>query len=232
MTGDRLANSIRRVVHRVLADDEKNAPVNYGHLHAARVVAANDDGVAVIFDDERLGSKTGVPLSSDPGLSLQVLVNTRVLVGWADADEAAPFIAAIWLGEGGMRRAVQAFDEEYVFSGPLVRATADVQCVHDIAGGPSPVATGLLPGVTVSVSAGGDRFMELTVIIADNPVPSNTIFADVAFGTSYTKPFAVLIGATDGKPPGYEKLPNGFALKAGSNSIPLGTYVYTVKTGA
>ena len=54
----------------------------------------------------------------------------------------------------------------------------------------------------------------------------------MAFGTSYAKPFAVLIGATDGKPPGYEKLPNGFALKAGSNSIPLGTYVYTVKTGA
>ena len=74
--------------------------------------------------------------------------------------------------------------------------------------------------------------MELTVIVADNPIPSNTIFADVAFGTAYSKPFAVLVGSTDGKPPGYEKLPNGFALKAGSAAIPLGTYIYTVKTGA
>jgi hypothetical protein len=232
MTGDRLANSFRRVVHRVLADDTQNAPINFGRLHAARVVAANEDGVAVIFDDARLGSKTGVPLSSDPGLSLQVLVNTRVLVGWADGDEAAPFVAAIWLGDGGLRRAVQAFTEEYVFSGPLVRATGDVQCVHDIAGGPAPTPTPLLPGVTITVSAGGDRFMELTVIVADNPIPSNTTFADVAFGTAYTKPFGVIIGATDGKPPGYAKLPNGFALKAGSAAIPVGTYTYTVKTGA
>jgi hypothetical protein len=232
VTGDRLTSAFRRSVHRVLGDDTKNAPINYGHLHAARIVAIDDDGVAVIFDDDRLGSKTGVPLSSDPGLFLQPLVNTRVLVGWADADEAAPFIAAIWLGDGGLRRAVQAFTEEYVFSGPLVRATGDVQCVHDIAGGPAPTPTPLLPGVTITVSAGGDRFMELTVIVADNPIPSNTTFADVAFGTAYTKPFGVIIGATDGKPPGYAKLPNGFALKAGSAAIPVGTYTYTVKTGA
>ena len=36
MTGDRLTSAFRRSVHRVLGDDTKNAPINYGHLHAAR----------------------------------------------------------------------------------------------------------------------------------------------------------------------------------------------------
>ena len=104
MTGDRLANSFRRVVHRVLADDTQNAPINFGRLHAARVVAANEDGVAVIFDDARLGSKTGVPLSSDPGLSLQVLVNTRVLVGWADGAASSRPSGWAMAGSGARSR--------------------------------------------------------------------------------------------------------------------------------
>lgn len=232
MIGDRLTAAFRKTVHRVLSDDSEQAPINYGRLHAARVVAANEDGVAVIFDEERLGSKTGVPLSADPGLALQVRPGTRVLVGWADADETQPFVAAIWLGAGGLRSAVQAYEETYTFDGPLLRATGDVECVHDIAGGAAPTVLGLLPNVTGVVVAGGDRMMELEVTVVSSAVPNNTPFLQVTFGSSFSKPFALLVGAPDGKPPRYVKQASGFQLKTGADTLPIGVYNYTVKTGA
>lgn len=232
MIGDRLTASFRKSVERVTSDNGGAGPINFGHLHAARVVAENEDGVAVIFDDDRLGSKSGVPLASDPGLALHVRPGTRVLVGWADADETQPFIAAIWLGAGGLANATQTYEDTYTFDGPVVRVTGDVECVHDIAGGDSPTITGLLPNVTGLLVAGGDRMMEIEVTVINSAVPINTPFLQVTFAKSYAKPFMLLVGAPNGKPPGYVKGSNYFQLKTGTDALPIGVYNYTVKTGA
>lgn len=100
MQADPLIEAIRRIVRRVLDDEDR---IDYRALYPGRVVVQDGPGgqVDILCDDSRVGSKVGVPLAPVPGVTLYLSPGTRCLLGWLGGDERFPRVFPAWDGSGG-----------------------------------------------------------------------------------------------------------------------------------
>lgn len=115
---DRFKDAIREQVLSILAE---RSDIDFKALYAARVVKQDGQQLEVLFDDERLRSKAGIPLRPATPGQVPVFANgTRVLVGWIDGKEEAPYIVGVWLGNGGLVSLTETFSERRTWVGPLV----------------------------------------------------------------------------------------------------------------
>jgi hypothetical protein len=100
MQADPLIEAVRRIVRRVLDDEDR---IDYRALYPGRVVVQDGPGgqVDILCDDSRVGSKVGVPLAPVPGVTLYLSPGTRCLLGWLGGDERFPRVFPAWDGSGG-----------------------------------------------------------------------------------------------------------------------------------
>lgn len=100
MQADPLIEAVRRIVRRVLDDEDR---IDYRALYPGRVVVQDGPGgqVDILCDDSRVGSKVGVPLAPVPGSTLYLSPGTRCLLGWLGGDERFPRVFPAWDGSGG-----------------------------------------------------------------------------------------------------------------------------------
>lgn len=213
------------------AQEQPGRPIDFHAFYPARVVSVDADGVGVVFDNERLGTKTGVPLSCAFGQTRTITPGTRVLMGWMEGRPDQPFVAAIWLGGGSLVRVQETFTDEYRFTGPEVIAEEDLHASHDIAIGPAPTVLLVNLDWVVTLTGGGDRLMEIRGVFSSQ-VPANSDFCEVVYGRGYgSRNPCILVGNDKGLGVGYVKTPSGFRLRSGSSNISTGTYLFTVKVG-
>ncbi len=94
----RIAEPLRRFVLSILG-----SKLDYHALYPCTVVVQNtNDTLALLPDDERVKGfgLDGVPIKTGiPGVTVKVLPEARVLLGFEAADPARPY-AALWTGEG------------------------------------------------------------------------------------------------------------------------------------
>jgi len=142
MQHDRLTNAIRKIVLDILVD---HAEIDFRGFYSATVVSQSGKTLDVTFADKRLKTKSGVALCpTTPGQVPTLAKDTRVLVGWIDGNPDQPYIAGVWLGDGGLVSLDETFSQARRFIGPLTEVKASSS---------SPVTQVALKGDTVSPGA-------------------------------------------------------------------------------
>jgi hypothetical protein len=138
MQHDRLTNAIRKIVLDILVE---HAEIDFRGFYSATVVSQSGKTLDVNFADKRLKTKSGVALCpTTPGQVPTLAKDTRVLVGWIDGNPDQPYIAGVWLGDGGLVSLDETFSQARRFIGPLTEVKASSS---------SPVTQVALKGDTV-----------------------------------------------------------------------------------
>lgn len=197
---DRFKTAFRE---QVLSSMALCSEIDFKALYAARVVKQDGQQLEVVFDDERLKSKAGVPVRpSTPGQEPVFAVGTRILVGWIGGNSDAPYVAGVWLGNGGLVSLTETFSERRTWKGPLVEFK-DVGEGLTVRGGASTLVDiggdTLIDG-NLSVSEDVTRRHDLSggdapsVAAGSNVTVNNTTGGDRCFNVSFT----VGMGGTTG----------------------------------
>lgn len=206
MKGDGFFESIRTIVLRVLTEESF---IDFRGLYPARVVEHKaDNTVSVVFDDERIKTKSGIPLATAPGQRIQLASGTRVLIGWKGADETAPYACLVWDGGGGVIELTETASKARAFDTPSSTFTGYavvdkyVKTPHLVNGASVSMAntlrgTALGPRGQVTRVSGGDIVCNVSVMTDPQSPGAGTIFTH-RWASKFEKAPQILLIDTDG----------------------------------